>query len=113
MNYGITSADKIIDKNSIVSASKKMRDLAQQFETIGKNVKEAGAICSTKALAIDNCSFSKLLEEIGNEIIMLKALYQGLADELIWETDNVYYSQQREYQNYLNEQNKNKNKNSN
>lgn len=41
MTYGITSADKIIDRKTIVSASKNMRSLAAYFESIGKKVKKS------------------------------------------------------------------------
>ena len=104
MAYGITSTSKIIDANTIISACKEMRDLAGYYENIGKKVKEAGGICTAKVLSVDDLSFSNVLVQLGEEIVKLKAIYQEIADELIRETDMVYYYQQQEYQSYLNEQ---------
>ncbi len=108
MGYGITSPSQIIDLATIKQGCSKLRTAVGDFEECGNAVIQAGETLTEKALSVDESTLEYSISSLGEEIVSLKATYEGYADQVEAEAVRVFHEQKQEYENYLKQLKENK-----
>lgn len=98
---GITSKSQIIDVEAIKQGCAQLVEVASQFTTHARTLKEFAADIDTDALSVDKEGVYDNITAIAEEIAKFEGIVSSIASAIVVEAKQVYYDDQDELDDHL------------